>query len=127
MTAWSFSIPTRCGKRQEIDVADARLNRSATSTRLNLFDLFPGSRDEDRLQPRGMTSWNRLCRIAFQPKNRPCPGGVLAWDQKLLGTGVPLASAPALKPALLAGRDEPANPFHMQLLCLMRVDAYFPA
>ena len=52
---------------------------------------------------------------------------VLLTDQQALHPGINLLPIGALKPDFLAGRDEPANPFQTQLLCLMHADVHFPA
>ena len=53
--------------------------------------------------------------------------GVQLPDQQALHPGINLPATAALKPDFLAGRDEPANPFQTQLLCLMHADVHFPA
>jgi hypothetical protein len=52
---------------------------------------------------------------------------VLLLDEQALHPGRNLLAIGALKPGFLAGRDEPANPFQIQLLCLMYADIHFPA
>jgi hypothetical protein len=56
----------------------------------------------------------------------PLPS-VLLTDQQALHPRINLPAIGALKPDFLAGRDEPANPFQTQLLCLMHADVHFPA
>jgi len=52
---------------------------------------------------------------------------VLMLDQNALYPAINLAAICPLKPDFLAGRDEPANPFQMQILCLMHADVHSPA